>query len=71
MTDDDTFATVHPAGARLPFDILAAAIASMGDIDEAIKSLPQEAQDEYRRNQQSVIDARRSANRVEGQMWIG
>lgn len=41
------------------------------DLDGALARLPQAEKDEYRRCQQSVIDARASAWRNEGQRMIG
>jgi hypothetical protein len=39
------------------------------NFEEAIKSLPQQEQDEYRRCQQSVIDARRYGERIAHTFW--
>lgn len=38
--------------------------------ERAIKQLPQAEQNAYRAAQESVVEARRSANRVEGRLWI-
>lgn len=42
----------------------------LGNVEEAIKALPEDEQRAYRECQQSVIDARRSAERIEGQIVI-
>ena len=41
------------------------------DVEAAVASLPEEEQRAYREAQQSIVDARRSAERIEGQLWIG
>jgi hypothetical protein len=46
-------------------------IALVTDLDAACDALPQEEKEEYERCQQSVIDARRAAEREGREIWIG
>lgn len=40
-------------------------------VEEALKALPEDEQRAYLEAQRSVVEARRSAERVEGQIMIG
>lgn len=46
-------------------------IALLSDPEAAVKLLPQEEQDAYRRCQESIVEARRSAQKIEGRIVIG
>lgn len=45
-------------------------LAVLLDRGAAIAALPADERAEYERCQASIVEARRNANRVEGQLWI-
>lgn len=61
LTDED----------RAKIDALALGHLIPASVEGAVALLPEEEQAEYRRCQQSVIDARRSANALDGNRMIG
>jgi hypothetical protein len=46
-------------------------VAILTDLDAACDALPQEEKEEYERCQQSIVDARRAAEREGWHIWIG